>query len=1027
MKQKQFLLVYLVLLFYLFIPTNYLVAQQYDEEYSPFQPDIYTQTTNKNSTVEYTFTGSYHIGKDTTDNNYKWQINRSIYRFDISQMSSDAKILSVKGKYIVTDASSGHSKFKITDYQPNGWETDEQNWMNINNATDIKSNLSGKDQWFTYTSEVLTNRVKSAKSGNGIFYLCAESQNESAALSYANVDLKVQIKYEIVKLTVRNDMHGYHGGHIGVGINTSPILRNSPYITPVLSYGTSIKLYAYEDNYYGGYNYIWNDTEAPKNNSVWSKEDGEIGHQVPSNTSQTTAYSVVKKDGGAKLIARLKRVCNVTQKYEFVEGGTSGTIQSTTRIEGNTITFTADATKTANGLTGYFYGWKEDASTNLTLTKTINEHSTFTAQYKAIARSNNANAFALNNQRKILRTENGTMFRVYESLNKIWLEKSTDGGTTWVLANNHEPISYDTGGPTPAVASSPSIGIAPHNDVPNHFVMAVCYLLSTPSQDALWVVRIDANGNILTDYSGKFEKQIASWPELGEPVIAVNYNGEINIVFKRKNDILRSIVLNEGLVTLKNLEAIPNSDNSSSHPTISSDVLYFHLAWQQNVMGGSNIRYKRMKYENNQIYYSHQSDPSNSPDYDENMTPSITCFDQRATIGWVNIDEDWVVKRVHVRTKNSSGTWGTTTSLTNYTPSTDISVSVASLSDDMSENEYILGYAPDDEKVIYYLPEDNDEDYLYPNNYDDYVQVCNDEEGANAVFGTFKTNSSPYTLRTSLMWGNLSKESKKEKATKGRELIVKKSSTYLKIKINTPTVDGKRIAFVDIDDTTAITSKEEALSLFTTKEFELNSKSEFLFTLNYVGTNENEAKEGRNAEISLNVVLVDAKTNQKISVLKEVSNKTATEEDKEGVQYKVNTEGIGSREVKLLIDLDPKTVDDIVIVKTSNLKGDALKKDNTIEVSLDKDLIVTEYRLFQNYPNPFNPSTTISYQIPAKGKVTIKVYDTLGKEVAVLVDGYKERGRYNVMFDGSKLTSGIYFYSLVSGKYKATRKLILLK
>jgi len=89
--------------------------------------------------------------------------------------------------------------------------------------------------------------------------------------------------------------------------------------------------------------------------------------------------------------------------------------------------------------------------------------------------------------------------------------------------------------------------------------------------------------------------------------------------------------------------------------------------------------------------------------------------------------------------------------------------------------------------------------------------------------------------------------------------------------------------------------------------------------------------------------------------------------------------------------------------------------------------IPKSYRLDQNYPNPFNPSTTISYSLPKSGMVTLKVFDILGREVAVLLNGYKTSGVYNIKFDASKLKSGVYFYRLTAGSFVSTRKLILLK
>ena len=91
--------------------------------------------------------------------------------------------------------------------------------------------------------------------------------------------------------------------------------------------------------------------------------------------------------------------------------------------------------------------------------------------------------------------------------------------------------------------------------------------------------------------------------------------------------------------------------------------------------------------------------------------------------------------------------------------------------------------------------------------------------------------------------------------------------------------------------------------------------------------------------------------------------------------------------------------------------------------------IVTEYNLSQNYPNPFNPSTRISWQsIQSSGVIkTLKVYDVLGNEVATLVNEYRNAGSYEVDFNASSLSSGIYFYRLQAGSFIQTKKMILIK
>ncbi len=89
--------------------------------------------------------------------------------------------------------------------------------------------------------------------------------------------------------------------------------------------------------------------------------------------------------------------------------------------------------------------------------------------------------------------------------------------------------------------------------------------------------------------------------------------------------------------------------------------------------------------------------------------------------------------------------------------------------------------------------------------------------------------------------------------------------------------------------------------------------------------------------------------------------------------------------------------------------------------------ISNKFSLNQNYPNPFNPTTKISFSIAEKGKVQLKVYDIIGKEVKTLVNGELSAGQYNLTFDASNLPSGIYIYELRTNKFLESRKMMLLK
>jgi hypothetical protein len=94
---------------------------------------------------------------------------------------------------------------------------------------------------------------------------------------------------------------------------------------------------------------------------------------------------------------------------------------------------------------------------------------------------------------------------------------------------------------------------------------------------------------------------------------------------------------------------------------------------------------------------------------------------------------------------------------------------------------------------------------------------------------------------------------------------------------------------------------------------------------------------------------------------------------------------------------------------------------------LSENNVPNDFQLFQNYPNPFNPCTKISWQSPVSGWQTLKVYDVLGNEVATLVNEVKEADYHSIDFDGSALTSGVYFYRIQSGKFIDTKKMVLLR
>jgi len=100
---------------------------------------------------------------------------------------------------------------------------------------------------------------------------------------------------------------------------------------------------------------------------------------------------------------------------------------------------------------------------------------------------------------------------------------------------------------------------------------------------------------------------------------------------------------------------------------------------------------------------------------------------------------------------------------------------------------------------------------------------------------------------------------------------------------------------------------------------------------------------------------------------------------------------------------------------------------STTVVETNQATIPTKFALYQNYPNPFNPTTTISFSIPAKQKVTLTIFNTLGQKIITLVDDILPAGKHSVQWQAEDVPSGFYFYQLKSGSYIATKKMILLR
>ena len=129
---------------------------------------------------------------------------------------------------------------------------------------------------------------------------------------------------------------------------------------------------------------------------------------------------------------------------------------------------------------------------------------------------------------------------------------------------------------------------------------------------------------------------------------------------------------------------------------------------------------------------------------------------------------------------------------------------------------------------------------------------------------------------------------------------------------------------------------------------------------------------------------------------------------------------------------DSDSLSVLVFIQSTSTKtvyqSETISYDDLSITSVNNETVTpAEFALLQNYPNPFNPHTNIKFQIKNPGFTTLKVYNVLGNEVASLVSDNLSAGSYEINFNASRLSSGVYFYSLTSGNSKQTNKMILLR
>jgi len=145
--------------------------------------------------------------------------------------------------------------------------------------------------------------------------------------------------------------------------------------------------------------------------------------------------------------------------------------------------------------------------------------------------------------------------------------------------------------------------------------------------------------------------------------------------------------------------------------------------------------------------------------------------------------------------------------------------------------------------------------------------------------------------------------------------------------------------------------------------------------------------------------------------------------DDSGDNWSIITSGIASNTIVISLEFDSRGF--IYSGTTHNSVFSSLS--TTLDVNEGSSDQPTDYSLYQNYPNPFNPITTIRYELPQDGQVTIDIFDILGQKVKTVLNEFKNAGRYETVFSSTGLASGVYIYQLRVNEFITSKKMLLVK
>ena len=647
-------------------------------------------------------------------------------------------------------------------------------------------------------------------------------------------------------------------------------------------------------------------------------------------------------------------------------------------------------------------------------------------RYKQHLASNSTAALSSNAQHKILRDVNNIYHAVYESAGKIFYTSSTDAGSTWtneVLISSGEDVGTYS-------SKNPSI------DLYYHSASGVWYPI------VAWEVRESTENSVAIKY---IKKTPSGWTGVnGTTVYYELITGDIvpmlayPYIFYRGNDALY-VIRNTSEEYWSDTSSVPGTSSASRNVAAIHNRWTdskTHLAWEEN----GSIKYRNMTYASGYTWSSLETVASGY-DLVSNLYPSITgSYDNGIWIAWEYKDDEIYQYRIRARKRNDNGTWGAVSSFGSGTPSNHPYYLRPSISGNRKKNNdlSIAWYKSTNEtqKVSYVSGAWGSISALSSSN--QTPQLAFNETAVtftNKIGFSRSTSGSVYSL-TPISFteggGPLEKSSDHIAAQQYTRGVVTSLNDiaytiqFGNIQLKQPGGEPRLIALATLPDTLPVNTIEEIASYLKSEPFIAYEQSELSLQLQeYLLRGKTAELNGK--DVSYKLEFVESKTNNVLYTM-HFSHLSERKKTIDVLPYKFGV--TGNKEVYIRLSIVPQgdaQPSFTAVNEYSDESENGLNKSGTKGNPVVVDFIPKDFSLGQNYPNPFNPTTAITFDIANDEFVTLSVYDAVGREVEKLVNEHKSPGRYTVQFNASRLSSGLYFYTMTAGKFKATQKMMLVK